>query len=261
MKEKNKVISKIGKLIFSTLSTAAFFVIWYLATSTGILDTGIIPEPLKVFNQLATNIFKGDLLSHTLLTFKRAIIGFFVALIVGLLIGFFLASISKKLRNYVIPILQFFEKLNPFALFPLFMLFFGIGEFSKVIIIFWVAVWPIIFHTIAGVEGVDKLLIKSARTIGASPKTEFFKVILPAALPDIITGIKFSAQIAFILVISAEMLSSSAGLGWFISIAKTQYNLPNLYGGTLFVAALGITINKILNILESKLFVWKEKTF
>lgn len=158
-----------------------------------------------------------------------------MALIVGLLIGFFLASISKKLRNYVIPILQFFEKLNPFALFPLFMLFFGIGEFSKVIIIFWVAIWPIIFHTIAGVEGVDKLLIKSARTIGASPKTEFFKVILPAALPDIITGIKFSAQIAFILVISAEMLSSSA--------------------------ALGITINKILNILESKLFVWREKTF
>lgn len=261
MKEKNKAISKIGKLIFSSLSTILFFIIWYFATATGILDTGIIPEPLKVFSQLVTNIFKGDLLSHTLLTFKRAIIGFFVAVIVGLLIGFLLAAISKKLRNYAIPILQFFEKLNPFALFPLFMLFFGIGEFSKVIIIFWVAVWPIIFHTIAGVEDVNLLLRKSARTMGASPKTEFFKVILPAALPDIITGIKFSAQIAFTLVISAEMLSSSAGLGWFISIAKTQYNLPNLYGGTIFVAVLGIIINKILTMLETKLFVWKEKTF
>lgn len=261
MKEKNRTIFKIGKLIFSTLSTILFFIIWYFATATGILDTGIIPEPLKVFSQLVTNIFKGNLLSHTLLTFKRAIVGFCVALIVGLLAGFFLAAISKKLRSYVIPILQFFEKLNPFALFPLFMLFFGIGEVSKVIIIFWVAVWPIIFHTIAGVEGVDQLLRKSARTIGASPRTEFFKVILPAALPDIITGIKFSAQIAFTLVISAEMLSSSAGLGWFISIAKTQYNLPNLYGGTIFVAALGIIINKILNMLETKLFVWKEKTF
>lgn len=261
MKENNKVISHIGRWVFSSVSTILFFIVWYLVTKIGILDTGIIPEPLKVFSQLFTNLLKGDLFGHTLLTFKRAIAGFLVALMVGLIAGFVLSAVSKKLKNYILPILQFFEKLNPFALFPLFMLFFGIGELSKVIIIFWVSVWPIIFHTIEGVEGIDPLLRKSARTMGISRKTEFLKVILPASLPDIITGIKFSAQIAFTLVISAEMLSSTAGLGWFISIAKEQYNLPNLYGGTIFVAVLGIIINKILTILEDRLFIWKEKAF
>jgi len=118
-----------------------------------------------------------------------------------------------------------------------------------------------VFHTADGFKNIDKLLLKSARTMGASTWIEFYKVKIPAALPDIITGIKFSSQIAFTLVISAEMLSSTAGLGWFISIAKTEYNLPNLYGGAILVAVLGIILNKILSIIEKNLTSWKQEAF
>jgi NitT/TauT family transport system permease protein len=154
-----------------------------------------------------------------------------------------------------------FEKLNPLALFPVFMLFFGIGEASKVMIIFWVAVWQVAFHTLAGLLGVDQDLVKAARAMGAGRAAVFWKVYVPAALPDIFSGVKFGAQMAFVFVVSVEMLSSSAGIGWFINNAKYTHNLFDLYAGVIITAVLGILIGKILTFIEDRLFSWKERAF
>jgi NitT/TauT family transport system permease protein len=174
-------------------------------------------------------------------------------------LGFLLSFLPLKIRLVCLPIFQFFEKLNPLALFPVFMLFFGIGETSKVLIIFWVCVWQVAFHTLDGLLNVDPILIKSARAMGAAKTTVFYKVFVPAALPDIFGGVKFGAQTSFVFIVSVEMLSSSAGLGWFINNAKHAYNLNNLYAGALIVAIIGIFISKILSRIESSLFSWREK--
>lgn len=261
MSSTNRIWKKGMEIGYGSLSTILFFVVWYLASVTKLLNPGIIPDPISVISRLFTNLFKGNLFTtHVILTFQRAGWGFIAALVVGLLLGFSLESLLKKISPGIIPVMQLFEKMNPFALFPVFMLFFGIGELSKILIIFWVAVWPIAFHTISGLQNVDPILIKSAKAMGAAKRVIFGKVIVPAALPDIVTGIKFGALIAFTFVVSVEMLSSSAGLGWFIAEAKHQYNLPNIYSGVLIVAILGIMISRLLCKIEQHLFIWKAKS-
>jgi NitT/TauT family transport system permease protein len=253
-------ISKLKKTAFKSLSTLLFFALWHAASVAGILDEGLIPGPVGVIKRLFVDIFAGDLLSkHIALSFKRAGEGFLASLAGGVLLGFLLKCLPERVRAVFMPVLQMFEKLNPLALFPVFMLFFGIGEASKVMIIFWVAVWQVAFHTLAGLLGVDQDLVKAARAMGAGRAAVFWKVYVPAALPDIFNGVKFGAQIAFVFVVSVEMLSSSAGLGWFINNAKHVYNLFDLYTGVIITAVLGILISKILTFIENRLFSWKER--
>ncbi|MDR3354350.1 MAG: ABC transporter permease [Synergistaceae bacterium] len=248
------------KAAFKSLSTLLFFSAWYAASMTGILDEGLIPDPVRVIKRLFVDIFAGDLLSkHIALSFKRAGEGFLASLAGGILLGFLLERMPEKARDVIMPVLQMFEKLNPLALFPVFMLFLGIGEGSKVMIIFWVAVWQVAFHTLSGLLNVDPDLVKAARAMGAGRAEVFWKVYVPAALPDIFNGVKFGAQIAFVFVVSVEMLSSSAGLGWFINNAKHLYNLPDLYAGVIITAILGIIISKVLAFVENRMFSWKER--
>ncbi|GHU54659.1 ABC transporter permease [Clostridia bacterium] len=254
-------MTKLKSIIFGSFSTILFFVVWYILSKTGVLNRGVLPDPLTVIARLFKNL--ADLRNGTLpqvgISFRRAGLGFLAALGVGLVLGALLQTFLKKIKHILVPVFQLLERMHPFALFPVFMLFWGISEKSKIIIVFWVALWPILFYTAAGIENVDTLIVKAAKTMGADKVTLFFRVILPAALPDIYAGVKFSAQIAFVLIVSIEMLSSSSGIGYLLILAKRSYNLPDLYSGIILVAILGIVMNKILTLAESRLFSYKEK--
>jgi NitT/TauT family transport system permease protein len=257
---RKKLIKKLKTLGFASLSTILFFALWYAASAAGLLDRGIIPDPVSVLEGLFVNLFTTDLFrTHIAITLQRAFLGFLLALAVGVGAGFALGGVLKKIKPGVLPLLHFLEKMNPLALFPVFMLFWGIGETSKVLLLFWVAVWPILFHTIEGLQNVESALPKSARAMGAGKGVTFGKVLIPAASPDIFAGIRLGVQVSFIFVISVEILSSSAGLGWFINNARHQYNLPNVYSGVLLVAIIGIIICRILGAIEKKAFAWKEQ--
>jgi NitT/TauT family transport system permease protein len=254
-------MKKCRAFAFASLSTIGFFLVWFLASAAGILDAGLIPGPVTVIRRLFVNLFTTDILSHhLLLSVRRASIGLAAALVAGLGLGFFFGGIAKRAKPVAVPVFQFFEKMHPLAMFPIFMFFWGIGETSKIMIIFWVCVWPIFFHTLDGLRNIDPILVKSARAMGEAPAPTFFRVRVPAALPDIFGGIKFAVQMAFLFVVSVEMLSSTAGLGWFIDNAKHSYNLPNLYSTIILVAILGIAISRLLGVAEKRLFSWKERS-
>jgi NitT/TauT family transport system permease protein len=257
--KKTKITKRVKEIAFASLSTVLFFAVWLLLSRIGVLNSGTIPDPLTVIGRLFGNVFTTDLVAaHLLPTVRRAALGFLVATATGFLIGLALAGALKEIRPIVTPVFRFLEKLNPLALFPVFMLFWGIGELSKVLIIFWVVVWIVIFHTLAGFDNVDPVQVESAASMGANRLTLFTKVRLPAAAPDIFHGVKFGLNISFIFVISVEMLSASAGLGWFVANAKHQYNLANLYSSVLLIAIIGIIIGTFMNLLERRLFQWRQ---
>lgn len=260
-KRVKKFTASIKNIGFSSLSTILFIILWQLLTNVGILDKSIIPSPLSIFAQMVNKIGSGELLTHALLSFKRAGIGLIFALAAGIPAGFLLGGVFRKTGKILEPLMRLLEKLNPFALFPVFMMLFGIGELSKSLIIFWVCIWPIVFHTLSAIKEVEPLMIKSAKTMGATGVRLFVKVIFPATLPDIFTGIKLATQVAFYMVVSAEMIGSTAGLGRFIWVAQANYQITTLYAGTLFIAAVGVIISKILVKVESKLLVWKQSAF
>ncbi|MDF2987467.1 MAG: transporter permease [Eubacterium sp.] len=261
MNKSSSLIKSVKKVAISSISIILFIALWQLSSSIGILNKAIIPQPIDTFYELYRKIISGTFIYHAGISLKRAGIGFLYALIIGIAAGFLFGSIFKSAYKVITPLLKLLEKLNPFALFPIFMMLFGIGETCKEVLIFWVSVWPVLFHTISGVNDIEQLMIKSAKAMGATDGKLFFKVILPATAPDIFTGIKLGVQIAFFMIISAEIVGSTAGLGWFIWISQRNYQIISLYAGTIFIAILGIIINKIFAKLEGKFLVWKQSAF
>jgi NitT/TauT family transport system permease protein len=257
-------MERLKNFISASFLTVALFVAWHIAITTGVIDNGILPAPLAVLKQLSVNIQQLDFWQRTVfLTVRRGLNGLILSALVGMFIGAALATCLKFAKEYIMPLLHLFEKLNPLALFPLFMLFFGIGDKSKVAIVFWVVVWQIAFHTLAGIENVDKEILKGAKAMGTNRGALLLKVILPASLPEVYNGLKLGTQMSFLFIVSVEMLSSSnlfPGLGGFIMESKKAYNLPNIYASIILTAVIGIVLTKILDLIGEKLFIWKQKS-
>jgi len=141
-------------------------------------------------------------------------------MIIGLFIGYF-----KRIEGYLDALFQSFRQMSAFALFPVFILLFGVGELSKTIIIFWASLWPILLNTINGVKNVDKLLVQSAKSMGASQRFIFLRVILPAAAPDIFTGIRLGGSYCVMSLVAAEMIGATSGLGYLILYSQESFNI------------------------------------
>jgi len=254
-----RALKKLKNAAFVSISTILFFVVWEIAVKTGMLKSGVVPDALATIERLFKNLSEGVLWQNTLISFKRAFYGFLAAAGGGVTAGFLLGTVFKKVTPVIMPLLRFLEKLHPLAIFPVVMLFFGIGDKSKIFTLFWAAVWPVLAYTLIGIENADPLLIRYAKSTGAKLPEIYGKVLIPAAFPDIFTGVVSGAQIALIFVVSTEMQSSSTGLGYLIQTANIRYNLLDLYSSIIFVAILGILLTKGLKILENHIFVWKEK--
>jgi NitT/TauT family transport system permease protein len=249
------------KIAFGSLSLILFFLVWEAASRTGVVPSSVVPPPTLVVEAVVRSAQSGDLFLHMQISLGRAGAGFLLALLVAIPAGFFLGTFFKTFERALLPFLRMLEKLNPFALFPIFMILFGVGNFQKISVIFWVAGWPLLFNTIAGTKGVEPNMVKAARSMGANRKVLFLKVILPSALSNIFTGVKMSAQISFFMIIASEMTGSSSGLGWYYLSSSQSYQIPLMYGIILFITVLAVIINILFTKLENRFLVWKELSF
>lgn len=242
------------------LSIVLFFVVWELLPKLGgIVETFIVP-PSTVAQVLYEMIKSGEIYPHISISLFRAASGFATAALLAVPLGFLLGGGFRTFERLVNAPLRFLGQVNPFSLFPLFILIFGIGELSKGSMIFWVCLWPILFNTINGVKAIDPLLIKSARSMGTGVFTLFFKVILPAASPGIFHGLKMGCSTAFFMLIAAEMIGASSGLGWLVWNAQINFQMPQLFAATVLISALGLSLNLSFGALENRLVGWKQKS-
>jgi NitT/TauT family transport system permease protein len=238
-------------------SILLFFIVWELAPKAGgLLETFIAPPSVVVIT-LWELLITGELCGHVAVSLGRATAGFGVASLVAIPLGFLLGGNFRRFERIVNPVLGFLGQVNPFSLFPLFILIFGISELSKGAMIFWVCIWPILLNTVTGVKGIDPLLVKSARSMGTSLPTLFFKVILPAASPGIFTGLKMGSGTAFFMLIAAEMIGASRGLGWLVWNAQINFQIPKLFAATVVISLLGLILNSLLVLLERHLLGWR----
>lgn len=251
-------IKKTGNLLYHGISLIIFVLIWELAPRLGLVPETFIAPPTTAIKTLAELLLSGVLVKHIEASLFRAIFGFIAAAIIGIPLGFFLGGWFKLFERILNPVLNLLHAVNPFSLFPVFILLFGIGEISKVAIIFWVCLWPVLLNTITGVKNVDALLLKSARSMGVKGAQLFFKVVLPAASVGIFHGLKTSCGTAFFILIAAEMIGASTGLGWLVFNAQTNYQIPKLFATTVVISVLGLTLNYLFARLERKVINWKE---
>jgi NitT/TauT family transport system permease protein len=205
--------NKILKIAYHLLAIFIFLLIWELAPRVGLTDPTFLPPFSVVVVAFFKLIIFGELLKDTLISLQRAFLGFALGLAIAIPLGLFIGWF-KGFERFIDPLLQTFRQLSVLSLFPVFILLFGIGELSKVLLIFWGVVWTILLSTITGVKNVDPLLIKSARSMGASAFTVLFKVVLPGAFPPIFTGIRLSATNSILVLIAARRLGKSKVKGF-----------------------------------------------
>jgi NitT/TauT family transport system permease protein len=212
-----------------------------------------LSQVLKAWWALAVT---GQLAQHVEASLTRSLSGFGLAIAtavpLGLLIGWY-----KPVATLLNPVLELFRNTAALALLPVFVLILGLGETSKIAIILYGCSWPILLNTISGVRTVDPLLVKSARSLGLSPVRLFQKVVLPAAVPTIFTGIRLAGAYSILILIAAELVGAKAGLGYLITYAQFNFDVPDMYAGIITISAIGLIINQILVYLERRFSTWR----
>jgi NitT/TauT family transport system permease protein len=251
------VTVKFNTWLKSSLSVFLFFILWEIAPRAGWVKDTFVSPPSVVATAIWELLKTGEIFTHIGYSLERAFLGFLLATAIAIPLGFFLGGWFKTFQRIMTPLLRLLSELNPFSLFPVFMLLFGIDEFSKIVMIFWVCQWPILFNTITGVKNVDPLLIKAAKSMGADRKTLFFRVVLPAASPGIFTGLKMASGSAFFMLIAAEMIGASSGLGWLVWNAQINYQIPKLFAATVIISVLGLIITNLFTRVEKRIIIWK----
>jgi NitT/TauT family transport system permease protein len=239
-----------------SLLVLALLALWEVVPRLGLTDPTFLPPFSDVIGagwQLAQS---GELYDDVAASLLRALSGFLISVVLivplGLAVGWY-ARLGDLLNQFI----EVCRNTAPLALLPVFILLLGIGEFSKITMVIYSCAWPLLLNTIAGVKQVDPLLIKSARTMGATPQQLFRKVILPAALPTIFVGIRLASASAMLVLVASEMVGAKAGLGYLIIYSQYSFLIPQMYFGILGITVIGLTFNAVLEALEGRLMRWK----
>jgi NitT/TauT family transport system permease protein len=239
-----------------TVAIAVLAAAWEILPRLQVVDATFLPplsEVLAAWWQLAAS---GQLLEHVQASLVRSVSGFGLAIAVaiplGLVIGWY-----KPVATLLNPLLELFRNTAALALLPVFVLILGLGETSKIAIIFYACSWPILLNTVSGVRTVDPLLLKSARSLGLGPVRLFQKVVLPAAVPTIFTGIRLAGAFSILILIAAEMVGAKAGLGYLINYAQYNFAVPDMYAGIITISAIGLVINQLLVAVERRFSTWR----
>ncbi|MFT8314096.1 MAG: ABC transporter permease [Clostridium sp.] len=260
--EPKKVLNVFGKIfknntIFKkSILIAVLLLLWQIVPSSGLTDKTFLPPLSEVIKAWWKLLLSGELINHISASLIRAFSGFAIAIAYGIPLGM-LIGWYKGVSDVISPVIEIFRNTAALALFPLFILFLGIGETSKIAIVVYACSWPILLNTIAGVKNVDNLLIRSAQSMGVNQFTLFRKVIFPAAIPTIFTGIRLAGATSILVLVAAEMIGAKAGLGYLIQYTQFSFQIPNMYAGIITISLIGLIINKGLLFIESRFSSWK----
>ena len=259
-KRQNRAVVILKKIFINSAAIIAFLLLWEIVARLKLVSTpAFFPPVTKIAVALAGEAASGKLLANIMISLQRAFAGFVfglcVAIPLGLAIGWF-----KKLGNFINPLLQVFRNMPVLALLPVFVMFFGIGEISKVVVILWGVLWYTLLNTIAGVRSVDPQLIKAARSMGTGSLRLFATVVLPAALPFIFTGVRLSATVSILILIAAEMMGANSGLGYALYFYQANFLIPQMYAYIIVMAVLGTALNFVLEAVERRSFRWRDES-
>lgn len=245
-----------GKFARGFIGIAVLAAIWEIAPRSGVVDPHFVPPLSEVLDAWWELARSGELWTHVRASLIRSGAGFGLALVLAIPLGAAVAWYSL-LRDVATPVLEIFRNTAALALLPVFVLILGIGETSKIAIVLFACFFPILLNTISGVASVDPQLLRTARVLGLSPVATFRKVVFPAAVPTIFTGIRISGAAAILVLIAAEMIGATAGLGFLINYSQLNFLIPQMYAGIITTSALGLAINYSLVALERRFSRWR----
>ena len=227
-------------------------------SSGRLIDPFWVSSPSKVFTYLYEVVADGSIFGHLGITLYETFAGFFIGSVLGIGLGFVLGR-REVLAQVLDPYVVAFNGIPRIALAPLFIIWFGIGPTSKVILVLSVVFFLTFFNTYAGVKGVESELKNILRIMGASERQILMKVTLPAIVPWITTGLKVSLPYAIVAAVVGEFIAASKGLGYLINYNTSLFSTTGALGGILILALVVVACNEVINRAESYLLRWRPK--
>jgi len=249
-------ISTTRRMVLAMVSVSAVIVLWTALSETGLVNRVLVPSPSDVMHAGLAAVRDGSLLRNTIASLLRVLEGFALAMVIAVPLGV-LMGVSTAVRGLVEPLIELLRPIPPIAFIPLAILWFGIGEFSKVLIIAYGAFFPIFVNTMAGFRDVDRVHIRAAQALGAGRYEIFRDVVLPSAFPQMVTGARLGMGLAFIVLVAAELVAASEGLGYLINDARFSFRTDQIFVGMITIGVLGLVLNKMLLEAERRLLRWK----
>lgn len=230
--------------------------LWQGAASAGWINTLFLPAPFDVGRAFARLIASGQLQAHVMASMQRLFAGLAIGASAGVVVGV-AAGLTTLTRNIVSPLVAALFPIPKIALLPLFILWFGIGEPSKVATIAFGAFFPMVIATLGGVDAVDRGLIRMAQSFDVPNAAIVRKVVLPAAAPAILSGLRIATSIGIVLIVAAEMIGAKEGLGAFTLSAGNLMAVDELMAGVTTLAAIGVAFAAAIGWAERRLLRWR----
>ena len=251
----------IGRLLLASRLTPwlvplGLLALWASASATGRLSPQVLPPPWAIAEAARAKIVDGELVTNIAVSFRRAVSGFLVGGGIAFLLG--LANgVSKRSERLTDITVQMIRNIPNLSLIPLVILWFGIGEASKVATIAFGVFSPMAIAAFGGVDGVDRSLIRMAQSFGVPARAIVLKIVLPGAMPALLSGMRISASIGIILLTAAEMIGARYGVGALVLAAGNLMQTEQLIAGVLVLSALGLLVARGIGWLEKRLLAWR----
>lgn len=261
---KNKRSFKFGDYRYlSVLTILVIFALWQIVSGGGSVSEVFVPKPANVWNAFVTALTDGyknyTLLEHLGASFQRLGIAFGLAVITAIPLGL-LSGTSRAFRAIVEPLIEFYRPLPPLAYYTLLVLWIGIGDESKIALLFLACFAPIYISCVSAVISVPVDYINGARSLGANKLQLFTHVVLPACLPSIFVGGRTAFGVGFSTLVASEMVAARSGIGWMVLDASNYLRSDVVFMGVIIMGLTGIAVDILFRFLEKKLIPWKGKS-
>ena len=240
-------------------SIVVLLVVWESVGQAGMVDPFLLPVLSDVLVRGGLELWEGDLLEFAGLTLYRTLVSFFFAAVIGVVIGVAM-SLSSVTRWFWEPVVSFTFPIPKIALMPIFVLWFGVFDLSKIVMTTVACIVTIISATYLGTRNIDKYLLWSARSLGTGERALFWKIVIPAAMPPILTGLQIAFPLCLIVSIVTEMITGGKGLGGYMIYATRFGESDKVFVGIFLTAIIGYVLIEGLALLRRRLLAWHSET-
>jgi NitT/TauT family transport system permease protein len=236
---------------------ALIVALWYGVRASGLVNPALVPAPHAVFERflsLAQDRLGMDMWMST----RRVVVGVALGVVVAVPVGFCLGW-YRGLRGFIDPVINFFRALPPIALIPLVIVYFGIGELAKTVILFYASFFAAVIVMYEGIAQISPIYVRVAKTLGANDLEIFAKVIVPLTVPHILTAIRVALGVAWATLVASELIAAQQGLGALIQNASSFFQLDIVYVGIICIGLIALTMDLLLRAASRRLVAWQDR--
>lgn len=234
------------------VSLVILLVVWQLAFWVSDFNAALFPSPLQAFQALLEMVTNGILFTHIGASMYRFAAGYVSSVIIAVLLGLILGRLPKVFQ-YINPAVQLLRPISPMAWMPFIVLWFGIGDIPAIVIIFIAAFFPVLLSTVSAVGGIDPIYLKVSENFGIRQPQIMWKVIFPAAFPQIANGIHLALGTAWVFLVAGEMVGAQSGLGYLVIDARNNLRADILFADIIVIGLIGLLLDTLLKVAEKQI--------